>query len=166
MFRYQGSCILSIYLCIIYLYLSICVGSQGSGSSGEPSRPKRIKPIPPPLDLNARQKLLKKSGWLRSHFEIRHKMAKTELTCLLEEKIVLLCDYRHNTAFITWKKNLIFGIIHCIWLIYCLIYWWNSWKISCWIAQTFWNITEDDQFFRKDWAMYKVNILHNWLVKM
>ena len=29
------------------------LGSQGS-SGGEPSRPKRIKPIPPPLDLNAR----------------------------------------------------------------------------------------------------------------
>lgn len=29
-------------------------GSQGSGSSGEATRPKRIKPIPPPLDLNAR----------------------------------------------------------------------------------------------------------------
>ena len=29
-------------------------GSPDSGKNGEPSRAKRIKPIPPPLDLNAR----------------------------------------------------------------------------------------------------------------
>ena len=45
------SWLLNILLFKAYI---IFVGSQGSGSSGEATRPKRIKPIPPPLDLNAR----------------------------------------------------------------------------------------------------------------